>query len=100
MSKLKLGTSIVAGATLLAASAVSHAVPFGGTASPSLSPVFGTLINFDDKATGTSIGAGDYAAMGLTSITETTGSGAAFARYASSQSSPNYIGTGAAYNTG
>lgn len=100
MSKLKLGTSIVAGATLLAASAMSYAVPFGGTPSPTLSPVFGTLIDFDDKATGTSIGAGDYAAMGLASITETTGSGASFARYASSQSSPNYIGTGFGYETG
>ena len=100
MSKLKLGTSIVAGATLLAASAMSYAVPFTGTPSPTLSPVFGTLIDFDDKATGTSIGAGDYVAMGLTSVTELTGSGASFKRYASSQSSPNYIGTGFGHNTG
>lgn len=100
MSKLKLGTSIVAGATLLAASAMSYAVPFVGTPSPTLSPVFGTLIDFDDKATGTSVGAGDYVAMGLTSVTELTGSGASFARYASSQSSPNYIGTGFGHETG
>jgi len=100
MSKLKLGTSIVAGATLLAASAMSYAVPFVGTPSPTLAPVFGTLIDFDDKATGTSIGAGDYVGMGLTSVTELTGSGASFARYASSQSSPNYIGTGFGHNTG
>ena len=100
MSKLKLGSSIVAGATLLAASAMSYAVPFTGSPSPTLSPVFGTLIDFDDKATGTSVGASDYVAMGLTSVTELTGSGASFARYASSQSSPNYIGTGFGHNTG
>ncbi len=100
MSKLKLGSSIVAGATLLAASAMSYAVPFTGSPSPTLSPVFGTLIDFDDKATGTSVGASDYVAMGLTSVTELTGSGASFKRYPSSQSPTNYIGTGAAYNTG
>ncbi|HEX4975986.1 MAG TPA: PEP-CTERM sorting domain-containing protein [Pseudomonadales bacterium] len=100
MSKSTLVSSLVAGAALLAASSVSLAVPFTGSSNPTLSPVFGTLIDFDDKATGTSIGAADYAAQGLTSITELTGSGAAFARYASSQSSPNYIGTGAGHNTG
>lgn len=100
MSKLKLGSSIVAGATLLAASAMSYALPFTGSASPTLSPVFGTLINFDDKATGTSIGASDYVAMGLTSVTELTGSGTSFARYTSSQSPTNYIGTGFGHDTG
>ena len=70
---------------------------FIGTPSPSLSPVFGVLVNFDDRATGTPVLAGDYASVGLASITELTGAGAAFARYAGSQSAPNYIGTGPAY---
>lgn len=64
-----------------------------GTASPSLSPVFGTLVNFDDEATGTPVAWDDYASVGVASITETEGLGT-FARYAGSQSSPNYVGTG------
>jgi hypothetical protein len=72
----------------------AFATPFTGNPWPSLSPVFGTLINFDDKATGTVVGATDYVAQGVASITETEGLGT-FARYAGSQSMPNYIGTGA-----
>jgi len=71
-------------ATGLAMGNVANATFFTGTPSPNLSPVFGTLIDFDDQATGTSIGASDYVSMGLASITETTGAGAAFARYAGS----------------
>jgi hypothetical protein len=66
-----------------------------GTPSPSLNPVFGTLINFDDQPTGTPILPNDYAAFGLASITELTVGPPAFARYGGSQSPPNYIGTGA-----
>lgn len=99
MSKSTLISSLVAGATLLAASSVSLAVPFTGTPSPTLSPTFGTLINFDDKPVGTSIGAADYAAQGLTSITELTGSGSSFARYSGTQSPTNYIGTGFGHET-
>jgi hypothetical protein len=58
-----------------------------------LSPVFGTLVNFDDKPTLSPVLPGDYAAMGVTSVTELEGLGF-FARYPSSQSPPNYIGTG------
>lgn len=94
---LTLTTGAVLGASV---ASTTFAVQFFGTPSPALSPVFGTLIDFDDKATGTAIGAGDYVALGVTSITETTGSGAAFARYAGSQSAPNYIGTGAGYEIG
>jgi len=64
-----------------------------GTPSPSLSPTFGTLINFDDKPTNTAIGAYDYVSLGVASIIETEGLGF-FARYSGSQSNPNYIGTG------
>jgi hypothetical protein len=68
-----------------------------GTASPALDPVFGTLINFDDQPTGTPILPDDYAAFGVASITELTVGTPAFARYAGSQSQPNYIGTGTRY---
>ncbi len=64
-----------------------------GSPSPTLSPTFGTLIDFDDKATGTAINATDYVSMGIASITETEGLGF-FGRYSGSQSAPNYIGTG------
>ena len=66
---------------------------FTGTPSPTLSPVFGTLINFDDKATGTAVLANDYVAQGIASITETEGLGF-FGRYTGSQSPLNYVGTG------
>jgi hypothetical protein len=92
-----LGAAGFAASLLVATSA--SAVPFVGTPSPALAPVFGTLINFDDKATGTPVLAGDYAGLGVT-VTELTGAGAAFQRYKGSQSQPNYIGTGAAYEIG
>ncbi|MBK6958278.1 MAG: FxDxF family PEP-CTERM protein [Nitrosomonas sp.] len=84
---------LVAGAVALAMSSV-NAAPFIGSPSPSLSPVFlgGTLIDFDDKPTGTVVGFGDYAGLGV-AIFESEGVGT-FARYSGSQSSPNYIGTG------
>ena len=69
-----------------------------GTPSPSLNPVFGTLINFDDQPAGTPVLANDYVAFGLASVTELTGAGAAFARYPGTQSPTNYIGTGLNYS--
>jgi hypothetical protein len=74
---------------------VANAVYTAGTPSPTLSPVFGTLVNFDDQATGTPVLWNDYVSVGVASITEQTGAGAAFARYAGTQSMPNYVGTGA-----
>jgi hypothetical protein len=94
---LALTTGAVLGASV---AGTTFAVQFVGTPSPALNPIFGTLIDFDDQATGTVVGANDYVAQGLASITETTGSGAAFARYAGSQSNPNYIGTGVNYEIG
>ncbi|GAI95807.1 unnamed protein product, partial [marine sediment metagenome] len=41
-----------------------------GTPSPSLSPTFGTLVNFDDKLVGTPVSANDYVFLGVTSIVE------------------------------
>jgi hypothetical protein len=78
----------------LASSSANAAISYG-TPSPALDPVFGTLIDFDDQPTGTPILAGDYAAFGVASITELTLGPPAFARYAGTQSLPNYIGTGA-----
>ena len=81
--------------TLLLASAPAGAVSFVGSPSPALSPTFGTLINFDDKATGTPVLVGDYVGLGVAAVTELEGVGT-FARYSGSQSAPNYIGTGPA----
>ena len=82
------------GILIVVFSAVSvSAVSFTGTPSPSLDPIFGTLIDFDDQATGTLVGEFDYVSLGVASVKETEGLGT-FARYSGTQSSPNYIGTG------
>ena len=70
----------------------ANAIMFTGTPSPSLYPVFGTLIDFDDYAAGTAVNSSDYAAYGVASITETEGFSLGY--YAGTQSQPNYIGTG------
>ena len=72
---------------------VVGATQLSGTPSPSLSPVFGTLIDFDDKATGTEVLWNDYVSLGVASITETSGIGQIW-RSGGSQSQPNYVGTG------
>ncbi len=82
-------------------SAPAHAIPFTGTPSPLLSPTFGTLINFDDKPTGTAVGLGDYIAQGvLVQQTELLPPSAFFGRYPSTQSLSNYIGTGSGGDRG
>ena len=86
-------TSLAASFALLASVGSAQAAFFVGTPSPTLTPTFGTLVNFDDKATGTAIGVADYASVGVAAITEIEGLGF-FGRYSSSQSSPNYVGTG------
>lgn len=83
---------LIVGVVVMGLAPSVFAAPFVGTPSPSLSPVFGTLINFDDQATGTPVGVNDYLAAGVM-ITETEGLGF-FGRYGGSQSLPNYIGTG------
>jgi hypothetical protein len=69
---------------------------YQGTPSPSLSPVFGTLVNFDDKPSNTVIAWDDYVSVGVASITETQGPWPLM-RLSGSQSMPNYVGTGDAY---
>nr|WP_321465709.1 PEP-CTERM sorting domain-containing protein [uncultured Desulfobulbus sp.] len=93
MKKTLVASVSFAGLLTLALCQSANATLSTGTPSPSLSPVFGTLIDFDDQATGTAVGAGDYVSMGLASITETEGLGF-FGRYSGTQSSPNYVGTG------
>ncbi|BBD64389.1 hypothetical protein NIES4072_19480 [Nostoc commune NIES-4072] len=94
---IAFGLGVAVASTLL--SSPSQAASFVGTPSPSLSPIFGTLINFDDQPSGTLIGVGDYVAQGVTSVTELEGLGT-FARYQGSQSQPNYITTGASGERG
>jgi hypothetical protein len=81
----------------LGSSSANAAISYGTPAPPAPSPLFGTWIDFDDQPTGTPILPGDYAAFGVASITELTVGTPAFARYAGSQSQPNYIGTGEQY---
>lgn len=85
-----LAAAVIAGSVTMGS---AYAIPFVGTPFPALAPLFGTLINFDDQATGTPVLPNDYADEGIASITETEGVGT-FARYGGSQSPPNYIGTG------
>src|SRR6185436_17131508 len=64
--------------------------PFGQPANPI--PRFGTLIDFDDQTTGSLLAAGQYAGVGVTSIVNTLGPSLGY--FPTSQSAPNYIGTG------
>ena len=84
----------VAGVALFAASPANASLevgtPSSGPANPT--PLFGTLISFDDGITGTNLPAGAYAGQGVTSITNTLGPSLGY--FPTSQSTPNYIGTG------
>ena len=90
--------------TPVANAAISYGTPAdtgSGGSNSTPSPLFGTLVNFDDKAGGTQVMLNDYVSVGVASITEITGAGALFARYPySSQSPPNEIGTGGSYDIG
>src|SRR4030042_1414045 len=77
----------------LGSSSANAAISYG-TPSPALNPVFGTLINFDDQPTGTPVFPSDYLAFGFNFILEAYVGPPFFARYPSTQSPPNYIGTG------
>ena len=88
---------IFAVGTSVANGAISYGTPadigLGGSNSTP-SPLFGTLVNFDDKAHATPVLWNDYVSVGVASITELTGAGSLFARYSgSSQSLPNFVGT-------
>jgi hypothetical protein len=91
-SMKKISMSIIALAMVLCIVVPVSASFHTGSPSPSLSPVFGTLVNFDDKSAGTTVAPNDYASVGVASIVETEGI-APLVRHAGSQSLPNYIGT-------
>jgi len=92
---------VTAGLIFTATTQVANGAISYGTPSPSLSPTFGTLIDFDDQLPGTPVLWDDYVSFGVASITEITGAGSLFARYDfSAQSLPNYIGTSASYEIG
>ncbi len=90
--------------TTVANGAISYGTPadtgLGGINSTP-SPLFGTLVNFDDKAAVSQVLWNDYVSVGVASITELTGAGSLFARYSGSpQSQPNFVGTGSHENGG
>ncbi len=90
--------------TPVANGSISYGTPAdtgsGGSNSTPL-PLFGTLVNFDDKAAVSPVLWNDYVSVGVASITELTSAGSLFARYStSSQSAPNYIGTGGSHDIG
>ena len=92
---MKLKLTVLAAAALFAGA--GHATLVQGTPTPtgqpaSPTPMFGTLISFDDVATGSPLVANHYAAQGVSSITNTLGPTLGY--YQSSQSGINYVGTG------
>ena len=94
---IRLRLAIVAAALLAstaAHSALVEGTPSNGLLAPTPNPLFGTLINFDDGITGTSLASNQYAALGVTSIANTLGPQLGY--FLTSQSLPNYIGTGSA----
>lgn len=64
--------------------------PCCGPANPL--PSFGTLIDFDDGITNSALAANAYVGLGVTSISNTLGPSLGY--FPTSQSAPNYIGTG------
>ena len=86
--------TLIAAAALLSTS-MAHAVLVQGTPSTggpaNMTPQFGTLIDFDDVATGSPVVANHYAGMGVTSIASSIGT---LGYHPTSQSGINYVGTG------
>lgn len=86
--------------TPVANGSISYGTPadtgWGGSNSTPF-PLFGTLVDFDDKVAGplgTPVLWNDYVSVGVASITELTGAGNLFARYSGTlQSQPNFVGT-------
>lgn len=76
----------------LAASALASATTLTeGTPYPNLSPVFGTLVNFDDQPTGNAVNANQYVGVGVASISDANNQ---LFYFPGTQSPPNYVGTG------
>ena len=87
--------TLIAAAALLSTS-LAHAALVQGTPSTggpaNMTPVFGTLIDFDDVATNNPLAATHYFSSGVTSITNTLGPTLGY--YPTTQSGINYVGTG------
>ncbi len=91
----KLARALAFGALLTASAAQAALIEgtptgYGLPADPM--PRFGTLIDFDDVATGSPLAANQYVGVGVTSIANILGPQLEY--FPTSQSAPNYIGTG------
>ncbi len=93
MKKFLITICVTVGLMFAVSTPVANGAISYGTPSPSLSPTFGTLVNFDDKAVGTPVLVNDYVSFGVTSIVELEGLGF-FGRYQSTQSAPSFVATG------
>ena len=92
---------VIAGLMFAVGTPVANGSISYGTPSPILSPTFGTLVNFDDKAAVSPVLWNDYVSVGVASITELTSAGSLFARYSGSpQSFPNFVGTSGTHEIG
>ena len=70
--------------TPVANAAISYGTPAdtgSGGSNSTPSPLFGTLVDFDDRAAVSSVLWNDYVSVGVASITELTSAGSLFARY-------------------
>ena len=95
---MKKTVLVVAGLFLLfLAAGPASATFWEGTPYPNLDPVFGTLIDFDDQATGSALNRTQYASLGVEiylTFGDIYNEGFTLGYYAGSQSPDNYIGTG------
>lgn len=62
-----------------------------GTPYPNLSPVFGTLVKFDDQPTGNPVNPSQYVGVDVSSIADVNNQ---LFYFPGTQSPPNYVGTG------
>lgn len=89
----KLAASLAFALPVMAQAALVSGTPSNDPSTPLPTPLFGTLIDFDDGAAGSCLAANQYAAQGVSSIVNTLGPSLCY--FPSSQSDPNYVGTGA-----
>jgi len=82
---------LLALAFALSLTSIANATLFEGTPSPNLNPVFGTLVNFDDGTTFDPVNPTAYLGVGVLSITDVNNQ---LFYEPSTQSPPNYVGTG------
>lgn len=86
-------------AACLTMAGAAQSAPFVGVPAP-VGPIpnlGGALIDFDDRATGSAVGASDYDGVTINLL---NAANCTLRRFAGSQSQPNYIGTGGGCETG